>query len=388
MIFHVHFSPSIDSGEIRRIRNINEEFAAKLSPDVLEIAFLSIPHCFLRSSKGFTLSEKVCKKLVIPTFPFRYKLLFFRWLNSIWMSLCLRFLALIYKPSHVVVEFSTGWEVLRFIGGSARIIIDAHGASAAEYEYSNLSPKKCMSYYLLHTEIEGLRRADYYICQSEAMKSYLGRVCGKKYEKKITVFQCNASPSCFRYDSKARAEMRKLLGVSDGEHVLIYSGGLHKWQMIRESISMFLQYKRCNSNCKMLILTRESEAARCVIHDVCGSERDDILVLSSTYDQVYKYLNAADAGIVLRENVLLNQVASPTKLGEYIMTGLPVISNSVAKHWMRDDRFLFNLDTEEISSLHNFIDASNREEVAEYGVCYHSLQLDINNIAKLIDDCK
>lgn len=388
MIFHVHFSASEHSGEIRRIRNINQNFVSNVSKEIIEISFLSLPLFFRKSSRGFRLSANVQKKIVIPTLPFRFKYVLFRQINSIWMSLWLKILFLLHKPSHIVVEYSIGWEVLRFVRNKTKCVIDAHGAVADEYKYNTSCFREDMYNYLYRLEIQGVREADYYICQSEAMKSYLCQISGKEHEDKMAVFQCNASSRCFRYDSRVRSEMRDVLGFSENEQVLVYSGGLHKWQMIDESIALFLKYKEYNPNCRMLILTRECEAARHKILDMCGAGREDISVLSTSYDQVYKYLNAADAGILLREDVMLNRVASPTKLGEYLMTGLPVISKSVANCWIKDDRFLFNIDDVEIDKLESFITNTNRDVVAEYGAYYHSLDCDINNISHLINGCK
>ena len=41
--------------------------------------------------------------------------------------------------------------------------------------------------------------------------------------------------------------------------------------------------------------------------------------------EMVKYLNAADYGILFRENVPMNNVASPSKFAEYILCGLPTI---------------------------------------------------------------
>ena len=42
-------------------------------------------------------------------------------------------------------------------------------------------------------------------------------------------------------------------------------------------------------------------------------------------NEVPKYLLAADYGLLIRENTVTNQVASPVKFAEYLACGLPVI---------------------------------------------------------------
>ena len=37
------------------------------------------------------------------------------------------------------------------------------------------------------------------------------------------------------------------------------------------------------------------------------------------YNEVGKYLNASDFGIIIRENNIINYVASPTKVNEYLV---------------------------------------------------------------------
>jgi glycosyltransferase involved in cell wall biosynthesis len=48
-------------------------------------------------------------------------------------------------------------------------------------------------------------------------------------------------------------------------------------------------------------------------------------VISSLVEEVGKYLEASDLGLLLRENHVVNRVASPTKFAEYLLCGLPVV---------------------------------------------------------------
>ena len=50
-----------------------------------------------------------------------------------------------------------------------------------------------------------------------------------------------------------------------------------------------------------------------------------ILITFSEYKEIPHFLNAADYGIILRDDIMTNRVASPTKIPEYLLTGLPII---------------------------------------------------------------
>ena len=65
MILHFHYSYKENSGEIRRIKNIDAGFATALQTDVIEIAFLPIPTFFKRKA-SFKLSKFVTKKYEFP----------------------------------------------------------------------------------------------------------------------------------------------------------------------------------------------------------------------------------------------------------------------------------------------------------------------------------
>ena len=51
----------------------------------------------------------------------------------------------------------------------------------------------------------------------------------------------------------------------------------------------------------------------------------------SDFYEINKYYNVADFAILIRSDRSLNHVASPTKFGEYCLTGLPVITNNTVK---------------------------------------------------------
>jgi glycosyltransferase involved in cell wall biosynthesis len=52
---------------------------------------------------------------------------------------------------------------------------------------------------------------------------------------------------------------------------------------------------------------------------------DCVVMEEVPHAQVPKMINAADAGILLREQHPVNVVSSPTKFGEYLAAGIPVI---------------------------------------------------------------
>ena len=86
----------------------------------------------------------------------------------------------------------------------------------------------------------------------------------------------------------------------------------------------FNEMQKCNQNVKILLLTKDTSVVEKYLLQY-PDLRSRIISLYVNNNEVFKYLNAADFGILFRENTIMNNVASPTKFAEYMLCGLPVI---------------------------------------------------------------
>lgn len=385
--FHIHFTFSENSGEIRRIKNIDNDLAQELSDNVIEIAFVSIQNFIKFRKHRFTLNPKVHKKYYFPTLPFSYGNWFFNRLNSLWCSLLTFILWIFYRPKFAIAEFAVGWQAMRFLPSSVDCIIDVHGATREEYEYAAHKIDHRLAETYDYFERGGMKRASYIVCQSEAMKKYLLKKYNFLNADKIFPYKCGADSKLFHIDKEMRIKMRKELGIKDNEILFIYSGGLHKWQRIEDAVSLFVEYTRKHPG-KFLILTLDKTGAEKLINERAGDIKDLFIVHSTTNNEVYKYLNAADIAFLLRDNVVLNQVASPTKLAEYMFCGLPIISTDVSEYWIDNKSYIFNVDNENIDNLNTFIEATDGEVISQYAMENLSLECDRKNIYCLLNEAR
>ncbi len=387
MIFHVHYSFSENSGEIRRIKNIDRDLALSLSNDVVEIAIISPLLFFKRKVNRFKLNNRIRKKYYLPTFPFSYSNPLAMRFDSVWCSLLILILYLIYKPQCIISEYSIGYKSLRFIPKSVITIIDAHGAMREEYEYSCPKINHKIALYYDFLENKGMKNCSYIVCQSDEMKRHLIR----KYdldEEKIFVYRCAADKNLFYYSPSVRQETRKILGLKDDTTLFIYSGGIHKWQKVDDSLYIFKQFLEINDNSIFLILTLQINQLKEIINNNFTDISDKIIIRSVPNNEVYRYLNAADVAFLLRDSVVLNAVASPTKLSEYMACGLPIISTSVASLWLNNFKYVFNIETNDIKELASFINNQKRSNIAEFAYKYLSIDYDRQQIARLVQDAK
>ncbi len=136
-------------------------------------------------------------------------------------------------------------------------------------------------------------------------------------------------PSCFNreniyFDEEGRSFVRNNYGIKDDEIVLCYSGGVSGWQRIEDIIHLFKLCVDADKRIKVLVLTNEVDKLGEIIRSVSLPESRYKLI-SVAHAEIRKYLSAADLGVVLREDNVINNVASPIKIAEYLACGLPVV---------------------------------------------------------------
>ena len=80
-----------------------------------------------------------------------------------------------------------------------------------------------------------------------------------------------------------------------------------------------------------MVLSPYKDKATEIISKYLINEREYIIIdyaIGPNHNIIPSLLCASDVGILLRENNLVNNVASPGKFAEYLMCGLPVIMGS------------------------------------------------------------
>ncbi|MFB0527092.1 MAG: glycosyltransferase [bacterium] len=165
-----------------------------------------------------------------------------------------------------------------------------------------------------------VKESDLIFCVSREFKEYLQEKYGANPDK-IAVVPSLVDSRFFFFNSEIRKRKREELNI-EGRIVFVYSGSTVKWQLPEETIAFFKKIKEIIPEAFLLFLANNILHAKKYFS---GIDKEDYLLISVSYRKVSEFLNAADIGILLRENNLVNRVASPMKFGEYLCCGLPVI---------------------------------------------------------------
>ncbi|WP_340153604.1 glycosyltransferase [uncultured Marivirga sp.] len=137
-------------------------------------------------------------------------------------------------------------------------------------------------------------------------------------------------PSCandkiFIIDHNKRLEVRHSLGLSKEHNVFIYVGKFGGIYYKEEIFEVIGELNRLINDFFIIIL---SPNERSWIEEMLVNENVTQYYVSKVpYEKVYEYLNASDMGISAIPGFPSQKYRSPIKVGEYLLCGLPYITN-------------------------------------------------------------
>ena len=141
------------------------------------------------------------------------------------------------------------------------------------------------------------------------------------------VIPCCVDLSLFRFSEEDRVRRRAELGLGD-RFTFVYSGSLDGWYLTEKMADFFASFLRHRRDAHLLWLTTGSHDR---VRDLMRSrnvENGSFSVLSTASSTVPSYLAAADAGLAFIKRCVSKVASSPTKNGEYLACGLPLIINA------------------------------------------------------------
>ena len=144
----------------------------------------------------------------------------------------------------------------------------------------------------------------------------------------VTVIPCCADMDHFSVtDTRQKRESRALLKINDDRFVISYLGSVGAWYMLDEMLEMFQHVKRRFPQALFLFITHSSPAQITAAAAKKGIQLSDLLITEASREEVPLFAKASDISISFIKPVYSKISSSPTKLGELLSMGIPVISN-------------------------------------------------------------
>lgn len=141
------------------------------------------------------------------------------------------------------------------------------------------------------------------------------------------VIPCCVDLASFKFSDDDRARRRAELGLAD-QFTIVYSGSLDGWYLTERMADFFAGFVRRNGAAHLVWLTNGSHDRVKELMQSRGISADRFSVLSVPSKLVPSYLSAADAGLAFIKRCISKLASSPTKNGEYLACGLPLIINA------------------------------------------------------------
>jgi len=278
------------------------------------VAFISL-HDF--SGKKKLIKQQLPDSIVLPMLP---KAPYWKFSNFVLWLLCL-----IYRPKTIVarnvIAANMGINV-RGLSSVNKVCFDGRGAMEAEWnEYEVTVPnswKKSIGF----MEEKAVNKSDFRIAVTQKLvQHWQSRY---KYNgNNHVVIPCTLNSS-FKATIPTQDDIIKVrssIGLNADDIVLAYSGSTSGWQSFSILYTFLSSFLKESINHKVIFLAQEEDNITKLLNEFPQQVQRKWV----NHQEVTAILTACDTGILIREQSVTNQVASPTKFAEYLSAGLTVI---------------------------------------------------------------
>ena len=210
-----------------------------------------------------------------------------------------------------------------------KMIFDVRGLMAEEYVDAGHWPKGGLRYRVTKsTERRIFGATDGVVTLTDRIWPIIREWDGLKGRDVVhAVVPCCVDLSSFRFYEQARAKLRAELGL--GERLtFVYSGSLDGWYLTEGMADFFASIVRRRSDAHLLWLTMGSRERVQQLMSARGIGAENFSVRAVAPKDVAAYLSAGDVGISFIKRCFSKLASSPTKNGEYLACGLPIIINA------------------------------------------------------------
>ena len=142
----------------------------------------------------------------------------------------------------------------------------------------------------------------------------------------ITIIPCCTDANLFQ--RKNIFYLRKELAIKPEDLVISYVGSIGTWYMLDEMLLFFKALILKKKHAKFLLITREDPEKIYLKAAEFNINNESIIVQSSDREMMPSYIGVSDFSIFFILPAYSKKASSPTKMGEIMNLGIPIICNS------------------------------------------------------------
>jgi glycosyltransferase involved in cell wall biosynthesis len=176
---------------------------------------------------------------------------------------------------------------------------------------------------LIYIDTKLLSYSDKIVILTYKMKDWL------MIHRPVTEDKISVIPSCVdlsRFNFRNNGTIKAELGF-EKKFLFVYTGSLGTWYLLSDMIDFFIIAKERIPNAHFLILTMNKEIAENIIK-AKKVKLSDFTIKHVPFKDVPKFLQCSETAVCFIKPVLSKFASSPTKLAEFLASGIPVVMNS------------------------------------------------------------
>lgn len=145
--------------------------------------------------------------------------------------------------------------------------------------------------------------------------------------KNITVIPCCADLEFYQSGQADAAQWKHELGISEGQFVLSYLGSLGTWYMLPEMLDFFVELRKKIPDALFLFIT--PDAPEMILHEASKRQLPEAAfrIRSARRDEVPGLAALSTVSMFFIRPSFSKKASSPTKMGELMAAGIPLIVN-------------------------------------------------------------
>lgn len=285
-------------------------------------------------------------------------------------------------PKESLIVHAVGVDAFQYyLKGYRNIILWQQGATGAESYMKHSS--KIRSFVLNYMDCFVMKKAKMIFYVSQYMQEYYEKLAHTSFTHKAYIMPC--------FNEVLDKDIINRKNFSN--KTFTYVGSLNLWQCFTETVDAYAKIEKKIPDAFFKVLTFNTEKAIEIIKEY---NIKNYSVACVPKEQVKNELADATYGFVIRHDIDVNRVATPTKISSYLSAGvLPIYSTCLkdfhAQAYGKAFAYAFNPE-EDIDGLIHFINTGHdkaivQQEIEDLFCTYYSAENHIANIVKLAKDC-
>lgn len=185
--------------------------------------------------------------------------------------------------------------------------------------------------YFTKKEKEAVENSDGIVCLTYAAKNIIEKWPQFNKMLPMEVIPCSVDMKLFdpaNIDPESKSNLKNKLGIDDQDLVISYLGSIGGWYLTNEMMEFFKLLSRKIPAAKLLFISPHQHEAIFQAATKSGISKDKIIVTNARRHEVPLLLSMSKFSLFFIKSCYSKKSSSPTKHGEIMAMGIPVITNN------------------------------------------------------------